>query len=104
MLKEFIVRIDKDSNFEPNSMRAIRFFELLTTINKLEDFERDREELKCFCSRESDLIKVVDESSLNHFVEVQKLKIYRKVDESYEYREFKEHLKIKYKTRRTRNR
>jgi hypothetical protein len=101
LLKEFIVRLDKDSNFEPNSMKAIRYFELLSTIQNLEDFNREREEIKCFCSRQSDLA-VVDESSLNRFSEVQKMKVYRKVDESEEYRRFKDYLRVKYQSRRRR--
>lgn len=104
LLKEFIVRIDKDSNFERNSMKAIRYFELLSTIENVEDFNREREEIKCFCSRrQGDLITaVVDESSLRRFVEVQKLKVYRKVDESSEYSDFKDYLKVKYQSRRRR--
>jgi hypothetical protein len=102
LLKEFIVRLDKDSNFEPNSMKAIRYFELLSTIQSLEDFNREREEIKCFCSRQSDLDRVVDESSLNRFSEVQKMKVYRKVDEAYEYRRFKDYLRVKYQSRRRR--
>ena len=104
LLKEFIVRIDKDSNFERNSMKAIRYFELLSTIENVEDFNREREEIKCFCSRrQGDLITaVVDESSLKRFVEVQKLKVYRKVDESSEYSDFKDYLKVKYQSRRRR--
>jgi hypothetical protein len=103
LLKEFILRIDKDSNFEPNSMKAIRYFELLSTIENLEDFNRERDEIKCFCSRrQGDLSAVVDESSLRRFVEVQKMKVYRKVDESSEYRGFKDYLKVKYQSRRRR--
>lgn len=96
LLKEFIIRLDKDSNFEPNSMRAVRYFELLSAIHSLEDFRRELEEIKCFCSNESDLKKVIDDSSLNRFLEVQKLRIFRKVDDSHEYRRFKEYLRRKY--------
>lgn len=102
LLREFIARLDKDSNFEPNSMKAIRYFELLSTIQNPEDFNRELDEIKCFCSRQGDLIAVVDDSSLNRFLEVQKMKVYRKVDEAHEYRRFKDYLKVKYQSRRRR--
>ena len=104
LLKEFIIRIDKDSNFERTSMKAIRYFELLSTIENVEDFNREREEIKCFCSRrQGDLITtVVDESSLRRFVEEQKDKAYKTVDGSSEYSDFKNYLKVKYQSRRRR--
>lgn len=102
LLQEFIVRLDKDSNIEPNSMRATRYLEVLLKVHNLEDFEREQEELKCLCPRESDLRRVVDESSLNRFLEVQKMRVYRRVDDSHEYRKFKEYLKVKYQSRRVR--
>lgn len=102
LLQEFILRIDKNSNFEPNSMKAIRYFELLVTIHNFEDFQRDMEELSNFVSRESDLTDIVDDSSLHSFLQAQKLRAYRKVDDSLEYRRFKEYLKRKYQSRRRR--
>ena len=97
LLKEFILRIDRDSNFERNSMKAIRFFDLLSTIKNVEDFNREREKIQELYSGQNDLITaVVDESSLQRFVEVQVLKVYRKVDESTEYSDFKNYLKVKY--------
>lgn len=102
LLKEFIIRLDKDSNIEPNSMKSIRYYEVLLRINNIEEFNQEQEELQCFCHNQSDLNKVVDDSSLNKFAEEQKLKIHRKVDESHEYRRFKEYLKTKYQTRRSR--
>lgn len=100
LLKEFIMRLDKDSNFEPSSMTSIRYFELLTTIESLQDFHRELEEVKCFGTRDQHLIKVVDDSSLHRFLHRQKVKCYRRVDDSDEYGRFKEYLKIKYQSRR----
>lgn len=99
LLSDFIVRLDKDSNIVPNSLRAIQYYELLASVKSLEDFARDKEELKRFCSKESDLLKVVDDSSLNRFLRLQKMKNYRKVDESYEYEKFKDYLKKKYQSK-----
>jgi hypothetical protein len=104
LLKNYILRIDKDSNFEPQSMKAVRYFELLETIRTLEEYNQALESLKCFCTKESDLCKVVDESSLRRFIQVQKRKIFRKIDESHEYSEFKADLKFKYQKRRRRHR
>ena len=101
LLHEYIVRLDKDTNFEANSMRAIRYFELLSSIHNLEDFQKNLEDLNNFCSNESDL-KIDDESSLHRFIHAQKHRTYRKVDESHEYRRFKEYLRRKYRTRRVR--
>lgn len=100
LLREFIVRLDRDSNIEPNSMKAIKYFELLASVKNIEDFNQEQEQLKCFCSKESDLKKAVDESSLNRFLRIQKMKCFRKVDDSFEYRKFKEYLKKKYQSRR----
>lgn len=102
LLREFIARLDKDSNFEPNSMRAIRYFEVLLRVQSLEDFSREQEEIKCFCSREVEVNRVTDESSLTKFLQVQKKRIYRKVDDSHEHRQFKEYLKHKYQSRTVR--
>lgn len=100
LLKEFILRLDKDSNFEPSSMTSIRYFELLKTIDNLQDFHRELEEVKSFGSRDHHLRKVVDESTLHRFVHRQKVKCYRNVDDSDEYNRFKEYLKNKYQSRR----
>lgn len=100
LLREFVTRLDRDSNIEPNSMKAVRYFELLASVHNVEEFNREEEQLKCFCSKESDLKKVVDDSSLNRFLRIQKMKCYRKVDDSYEFRKFKEYLKTKYQSRR----
>lgn len=102
LLREFIARLDKDSHFEPNSMRAIRYFEVLLRVSSLEDFNREREEIKCFCSREVEVNRVTDESSLTRFLQVQKRRIYHKVDDSHEHRQFKEYLKHKYQSRTVR--
>lgn len=100
LLSEFIRRLDKDSNFEPNSMTAIRYFELLIRIQSLDDFNRELDDIKCFYSRHNELKKVDDDSSLHRFVHKQKSKIYRKVDDSSEYKRFKEYLKTKYQSSR----
>lgn len=100
LLKEFILRLDKDSNFEPSSMNSIRYFELLATIDSLQDFHREVEEVKNFGPRDQHLIKVVDDSSLHRFLHRQKVKCYRRVDDSDEYSRFKEYLKNKYQSRR----
>ena len=103
LLKKFIERIDKDSNFERKSMEAIRYFELLSTIENVEDFNREREKIQEFYSGQNDLITaVVDESSLQRFVEVQKDKAYKTVDESSEYSDFQICLKVKCQSRRRR--
>lgn len=103
LLADFIARLDRTSNIIPNSLKAIQYYELLASVKSLEDFNREKDELKRFCSKESDLLKVVDESSLNRFLRLQKMKTYRKVDESYEYEKFKEYLKKKYQTKNFRN-
>lgn len=100
LLREFVVRLDRDSNIEPNSLKAVRYFELLASVHNMDEFNRDQEQLKHFCSKESDLTKVVDDSSLNRFLRIQKMKCCRKVDESYELRKFKDYLKTKYQSRR----
>lgn len=102
LLKEFIIRIDKDSNWEPNSMIACRYFELLSTIHSLEDFNSTTDQFNSFGLSESDLKEVTDDSSLHRFLRTQKVKCYRRVDDSIEYLRFKEYLKRKYQTRRRR--
>lgn len=99
LLKDFIVRLDRESNIVPNSLKAINYYELLASVKNLEDFTREQEELKRYCAKESDLGKVVDDSSLNRFLRLQKMKNVRKVDESYEYEKFKEYLKKKYQSK-----
>lgn len=101
LLKNFIERLDKDSFNKPNSLIAIENFDLLSTLQSLEDFSEKQDEIKCFCSRQSDLAAVVDESSLNRFVEVQKIKLYDEVGESYEYHQFKDYLSKKCKSKKS---
>ncbi|CRL00770.1 CLUMA_CG014025, isoform A [Clunio marinus] len=100
LLKEFIVRLDRHSNFEPNSLRMIILFELIAPILTMDDFYQNQDELMWYCTNESDLIKVNDETSLKAYLESQKFTIYKRVDESYEYRKFKEYLRMKYEKRR----
>lgn len=92
LLKKFIERLDKDSSNRPNSWKAIDNFELLNKVQNLEDFNQEKDRIKKFCSPISDLKAVVDESSLNSFVEVQKMKIYKRVDDSHEIQEFRDYL------------
>lgn len=102
LLQGYITRLDKNSHIEPNSLIAIRYFEALLRIHNLEDFKQEQYDLEDFCTNRY-LLKVVDDSSLHEFLEAQKLKIYRKVDESYEYRNFKDYLRKKYQAKNFRN-
>lgn len=103
LLKDFIERLDKDSSNKPNSWIAIEYFDLLSTIQNLEDFTREKEKIKDFYLPQSELIAVaavLDESTLNRFVREQKLMAYEEVGESYEYTEFKSYLAGKCKKKK----
>lgn len=96
LFKGFIERLDRDSNFDTNAMKAVKYFDILSAINTLDDLRAVRDEVEKFCSKLSDLTNVVDESTLNGFLHEQKKKTYRDVDDSDEYRRFKEYLRHEY--------
>jgi hypothetical protein len=105
LLRGFIERLDKDSNFETNAMKAVKYFEILITINTVDDLLRERDEVENYCSRLSDLTNVLnDSSSLNQFVNDQKHKSYREVDDSDEFSRFKDYLRHKYQSSNRRRR
>lgn len=104
LLKGFIERLDRDSNFETNSMKAVKYFEILITINTVDDLLLLRDEVENYCSRLSDLTNVSDTSSLNLFIDDQKHKSYRDVDDSEEFSRFKDYLRHKYQNSSRRRR
>ena len=101
LLKEYIRRLHKDSNLPIPAMRTIKYFELLSSVNNIEDFRRELEQLNNFSSKVRDL-SLDDESSCSSFVKEQKKQTCLKIDGSDEYKKFKEHLRRKYRRRRHR--
>lgn len=97
LLKGFIERLDPDRKFDPNAMKAVKYFETLSTISTLNDLQMRRDEVENFCSKLSDLTNVVDEQTLNKFLDDERKKTHQEVDDSREFNEFfKPYLRQKY--------
>lgn len=106
LLSCFIDRLDRGSNFETNAMKAVKYFEVLSTINTINDLHAALDEVEKFCTKSRDQIssQVVDESTLNEFLHEEKRKTYHDIDDSDEFSRFKDYLRQKYQSSSSRRR
>lgn len=87
MLKKFKKFISKKTNFGPDILEEIRFFEILLTIRTISDFNENFRTIKGFDNTVNQDAGENHES-LQSFLERKKLNIYIAVDASQEYKLF----------------